>query len=248
MTRTSGRGAAGRSPATWCAGARRWPPSPAPGSGSPRASTSGSASRRCCTSPPTSRRPPTRRWPRRSSDRRPGGRSRPPASRTTSCRSGWSRSASACPATSRRRWRSAPSSATTTASCCSCSGPTPASGCTRPGGPTSGTRRPRWRSRRSPRRPASSASPQRVLAVIDGQRMGFSRFGMYMLLFHCRAVGGELTLPPAGVRRRRLVRPGRPARAHGRRPVVVAHGVRRDPRRRAADQLRPGALADLARC
>jgi len=33
---------------------------------------------------------------------------------------------------------------------------------------------------------------QRVLAVIDGQRMGFSRFGMYMLLFHCQAVGGEL--------------------------------------------------------
>ena len=34
--------------------------------------------------------------------------------------------------------------------------------------------------------------PERVLAVIDGQRMGFSRFGMYMLVFHCRAVGGEL--------------------------------------------------------
>jgi ADP-ribose pyrophosphatase YjhB (NUDIX family) len=34
--------------------------------------------------------------------------------------------------------------------------------------------------------------PRRVLAVIDGQRMGFSRFGMYMLLFHCTAVGGEL--------------------------------------------------------
>ncbi|TVR27231.1 MAG: NUDIX domain-containing protein [Ilumatobacter sp.] len=34
--------------------------------------------------------------------------------------------------------------------------------------------------------------PQRLLAVIDGQRMGFSRFGMYMLLFHCTAVGGEL--------------------------------------------------------
>ncbi|MEJ7723583.1 MAG: NUDIX hydrolase N-terminal domain-containing protein, partial [Ilumatobacteraceae bacterium] len=26
--------------------------------------------------------------------------------------------------------------------------------------------------------------PERLLAVIDGQRMGFSRFGMYMLLFH----------------------------------------------------------------
>lgn len=34
--------------------------------------------------------------------------------------------------------------------------------------------------------------PVQVLSIIDGQRMGFSRFGMYMLLFHCRAVGGEL--------------------------------------------------------
>ena len=34
--------------------------------------------------------------------------------------------------------------------------------------------------------------PLRLLCVIDGQRMGFSRFGMYMLVFHCRAVGGEL--------------------------------------------------------
>lgn len=34
--------------------------------------------------------------------------------------------------------------------------------------------------------------PVQLLGVIDGQRMGFSRFGMYMLLFHCRAVGGDL--------------------------------------------------------
>ena len=38
--------------------------------------------------------------------------------------------------------------------------------------------------------------PERLLGVIDGQRMGFSRFGMYMLLFHCRAVGGELQPHP----------------------------------------------------
>lgn len=31
-----------------------------------------------------------------------------------------------------------------------------------------------------------------LLGVVDGMRMGFSRFGMYMLLFHCRATGGEL--------------------------------------------------------
>jgi 8-oxo-dGTP pyrophosphatase MutT (NUDIX family) len=38
--------------------------------------------------------------------------------------------------------------------------------------------------------------PTRLLGVIDGQRMGFSRFGMYMLLFHCRATGGSLEPHP----------------------------------------------------
>ncbi|MDQ3737818.1 MAG: NUDIX hydrolase N-terminal domain-containing protein [Actinomycetota bacterium] len=38
--------------------------------------------------------------------------------------------------------------------------------------------------------------PERLLAVIDGQRMGFSRFGMYMLLFHCTALGGDLKPHP----------------------------------------------------
>ena len=37
---------------------------------------------------------------------------------------------------------------------------------------------------------------RRLLGVIDGQRLGFSRFGMYMLLFHCHATGGELTPHP----------------------------------------------------
>ncbi len=35
-----------------------------------------------------------------------------------------------------------------------------------------------------------------LLAVVDGQRMGFTRFGMYLLLFHCRAVGGSLQPHP----------------------------------------------------
>ena len=38
--------------------------------------------------------------------------------------------------------------------------------------------------------------PTRLLGVVDGQRMGFSRFGMYMLLFHCRATGGSLNPHP----------------------------------------------------
>lgn len=39
-------------------------------------------------------------------------------------------------------------------------------------------------------------TPRRLLGVIDGQRMGFSRFGMYMVLFHCVATGGDLTPHP----------------------------------------------------
>ncbi|MDJ0768681.1 MAG: NUDIX hydrolase N-terminal domain-containing protein [Ilumatobacter sp.] len=38
--------------------------------------------------------------------------------------------------------------------------------------------------------------PVRLLSVIDGQRMGFSRFAMYLLLFYCRATGGELRPHP----------------------------------------------------
>jgi len=38
--------------------------------------------------------------------------------------------------------------------------------------------------------------PVQLLSVIDGQRMGFTRFAMYMMLFHCKAVGGDLSGHP----------------------------------------------------
>lgn len=38
--------------------------------------------------------------------------------------------------------------------------------------------------------------PRQLLAVLDGQRLGFTRFAMYMLLFHCEALGGELNGHP----------------------------------------------------
>jgi ADP-ribose pyrophosphatase YjhB (NUDIX family) len=38
--------------------------------------------------------------------------------------------------------------------------------------------------------------PVQVLAVIDGMRLGFTRFGMYMVVFHCRATGGALQAHP----------------------------------------------------
>ena len=34
--------------------------------------------------------------------------------------------------------------------------------------------------------------PVGLVSVTDGQRRGFTRFAMYMILFHCRAVGGAL--------------------------------------------------------
>jgi ADP-ribose pyrophosphatase YjhB (NUDIX family) len=38
--------------------------------------------------------------------------------------------------------------------------------------------------------------PVRLIAVLDGLRLGFTRIPLYSLVFHCRAVGGELRPHP----------------------------------------------------
>lgn len=38
--------------------------------------------------------------------------------------------------------------------------------------------------------------PLRLIAVLDGLRLGFTRVPLYSLVFHCRCVGGELTPHP----------------------------------------------------
>ena len=38
--------------------------------------------------------------------------------------------------------------------------------------------------------------PIRLLGVLDGMRLGFTRVPLYSLLFHCRATGGELRTHP----------------------------------------------------
>ena len=38
--------------------------------------------------------------------------------------------------------------------------------------------------------------PVRLIAVLDGLRLGFTRVPLYSLLFYCRAVGGSLTPHP----------------------------------------------------
>lgn len=38
--------------------------------------------------------------------------------------------------------------------------------------------------------------PVRLIAVLDGLRLGFTRIPLYSLVFHCRAIGGELLAHP----------------------------------------------------
>jgi ADP-ribose pyrophosphatase YjhB (NUDIX family) len=38
--------------------------------------------------------------------------------------------------------------------------------------------------------------PLRLIAVLDGMRMGFTRIPLYSLVFHCRALGGRLDAHP----------------------------------------------------
>jgi ADP-ribose pyrophosphatase YjhB (NUDIX family) len=40
------------------------------------------------------------------------------------------------------------------------------------------------------------AEPVRILAVLDGLRLGFTRTPLYSVVFHCRAVGGSLAAHP----------------------------------------------------
>src|SRR4051812_7062300 len=41
-----------------------------------------------------------------------------------------------------------------------------------------------------------SCEPLRLIAVLGGMRMGFTRIPLYSLVFHCRALGGELEAHP----------------------------------------------------
>ncbi len=40
------------------------------------------------------------------------------------------------------------------------------------------------------------AEPVRLIAVLDGLRLGFTRIPLYSLVFHCRSLGGELRAHP----------------------------------------------------
>ena len=178
----------------------------------------------------------------RGGGRHPRRRRAATSSREVARRGVAGRSARASPATSRPRSRWARSSATTRARSCSCSDPIPASGCTRPVGPTSATRASEVAvkevheetgiecevapAHRRARRPPARASPG------------------------CRSTRWCSTAAPsvgsswpasARVRRRRLVRARRAAVPPRRRRLVGPDRVRRHPRR-----ARRGALRDAA--
>ncbi len=86
----------------------------------------------------------------------------------------------------------------------------------------------------------------RLIAVLDGLRIGLSRIPLYSLVFQCRPIGGELKAHPLECSRRRLVRPGGPPVSAGRRRALGPARVRRPPRRPHRGALRLGPLADLA--
>ena len=50
--------------------------------------------------------------------------------------------------------------------------------------------------RRSLEETGIEVEPVRLIGVLDGLRLGMSRIPLYSLLFHCRAVGGELEAHP----------------------------------------------------
>ncbi len=68
--------------------------------------------------------------------------------------------------------------------------------------------------------------PVRLIAVLDGLRLGFTRVPLYSLLFYCRAVGGSLQPASPGVSRRRLVHPGDHALADRRIRAMERHRLR----------------------
>ena len=69
--------------------------------------------------------------------------------------------------------------------------------------------------------------PVRLIAVLDGLRLGFTRVPLYSLLFYCRALGGTLQAAPARVPRRGLVHPGHHALPARRIGALGRHRLRR---------------------
>ena len=89
------------------------------------------------------------------------------------------------------------------------------------------------------------AEPVRLIAVLDGLRLGFTRVPLYSLLFYCKAVGGEL----ARTRSRLVTSAGSPVTRCPAPRRVRSLGrarLRRHQRRAARRALRQRAPTDVA--
>ena len=211
---------------TCCGGARRWPASPAPGSASPRASTSGSASRRCSPSPPTSGWPPcaaTRRatlepetlideW-MKSVGEGVAGYVTPKVAVGAVVGNDEGRILLVQRADSGiwlypTGWADVGYSASEVAV------------------------------KEVHEETGIECEVVRLIAVLDGLRLGFTRMPLYSLVFHCRAIGGDLAAHPLETTDVGLFARGRAARAAGRLRAVGRPRVRRHPRRGAGRALR----------
>ena len=127
-----------------------------------------------------------------------------------------------------------------------CSGPTRVCGFIPPVGPTSATRRRKSPSRRWARRPASRS--KWCGSSRSSTACGWASLAspLYSLVFHCRALGGELKAHPLECATSGGSPRTRPVPTRRRRPVGP-HGVRRNPRRARRRALRRAPLADVAR-
>ena len=87
----------------------------------------------------------------------------------------------------------------------------------------------------------------RLIAVLDGLRLGFARLPMYSLVFHCKVIGGELAGHPLETSAVGFfARDNLPAAARGR-ASLARPGIRRDRRQSRGDVVRPAAHATMAR-
>ncbi len=89
--------------------------------------------------------------------------------------------------------------------------------------------------------------PVRLIAVLDGLRLGFTRVPLYSLLFYCRAVGGELAPHPLETRDVGWFTRDDAAAAARRFGALGRARLRRHQRRAPRRPLRQRAPADVAR-
>ncbi len=87
---------------------------------------------------------------------------------------------------------------------------------------------------------------ERLIAVLDGLRIGMTRIPLYSLVFQCRPVGGTLRAHPLECADVGLVLTRQPSPAAGRCGTMGQAGVRRPAGRADRGALRPRATARLA--